>query len=170
MQRVAEFQKVSMAQFSADFFACFSTATPKEMEDAYKAVRVPKRATTGSAGYDFQLSFPLKIASGESIKIPTGLCVKMMEGWVLLMMPKSGLGTKYRLQLDNTVGVIDSDYFYAKNEGHILIQMTNDSKESKLLQLKCGDAFTQGVFVPFGITKSDETSTNRVGGFGSTGE
>ena len=92
----------------------------------------------------------------------------MEEGWVLKLYPRSGLGFKYRLQLNNTVGIIDSDYFNSDNEGHIMAKITNDSKENKVLQLKAGDGFMQGIFVQFGITVDDEAEGVRNGGFGST--
>ena len=57
----------------------------------------------------------------------------MQPEWVLKCYPRSGLGFKYRLQLNNTVGIIDSDYFYSDNEGHIFAKLTNDSNENKTL-------------------------------------
>ena len=169
MQRVAEFKKVSKQQFSADFTVSFPHATEKTISEAYASVVLPERATKGSAGYDISIVCPITLASGQSIRIPTGLRVNIQDGWVLFLMPKSGLGTKYRLQLDNTIGVIDADYYQAKNEGHILIQITNDSKEDKVLHLDCGKSFVQGIFLPFGITQTDHASDERIGGFGSTG-
>ena len=87
---------------------------------------------------------------------------------MLLIFPRSGLGFKYRLQLNNTVGVIDSDYYFSGNEGHIFIKMTNDSNEGKTLTLQAGDCFAQGIFMPFGITADDDADGVRDGGFGST--
>mgnify|MGYP002514300071 CR=1 FL=1 len=92
----------------------------------------------------------------------------MREDYVLCLYPRSGLGFKYRLQLNNTVGIIDSDYYYSDNEGHILIKITNDSNEGRILSLNAGDGFAQGVFLPFGITEDDDASGIRNGGFGST--
>ena len=86
----------------------------------------------------------------------------------LLLFPRSSLGFKYRLQLDNSVGVIDSDYYFSDNEGHIYIKFTNDSKDGKTLVIKKGDAIAQGIFLPFGITIDDSSSNIRKGGFGST--
>jgi dUTP pyrophosphatase len=105
----------------------------------------------------------------QTIKIATGIRVQIEQGWVLQIYPRSSLGFKYRLRLDNTVGIIDSDYFYADNEGHIFIKITNDSNEGKTLSLKKGDGFAQGVFLPYGVTSDDETAAVRNGGFGSTG-
>ena len=80
------------------------------------------------------------------------------------------MGFKYRLQLNNTVGIIDSDYFFSDNEGHIQIKLTNDSKEGKILSLEEGQAFCQGVFTEYGITFDDDATDKRNGGFGSTGK
>ena len=88
---------------------------------------------------------------------------------MLLLFPRSGLGFKYRLQMNNTVGVIDSDYFYSDNEGHIFAKITNDSNEEKVLSIEEGDGFIQGIFMMYGITVDDDVKEVRNGGFGSTG-
>ena len=161
MEKIARFEKVSYACFTAGF----SGEDPKGV---YDRIRLPKRATTGSAGYDFFLTQDVCLKPSETALIPTGIRAKMDEGWVLMLFPRSGLGFKFRLQLNNTVGIIDSDYYFSKNEGHIFCKITNDSKEDKTLVLKEGEAFCQGIFVPFGITTDDETDGVRDGGFGST--
>ncbi len=161
MKKIANFYKVSIEQYEKDFE--FGDA-----KEAYDSILLPKRATTGSAGYDFFSPIDFSLKSGESIKIPTGIRVKIDEGWVLKLYPRSGLGFKFRLQLNNTVGIIDSDYFNSDNEGHIMAKITNDSNEDKTLSIKRGEAFMQGVFVEYGITYDDEVSQIRNGGFGST--
>lgn len=92
----------------------------------------------------------------------------MNPSWVLMLFPRSGLGFKFRLQLNNTVGVIDSDYFYSDNEGHIFIKLTNDSNENKTLDVKKGEGIVQGIFLTYGIVEDDDVSEIRNGGFGST--
>ena len=109
-----------------------------------------------------------KLASGLYTWLPTGVRVRMAEGWFLAIMPKSGLGFKYRLQMDNTVGIIDSDYYYSDNEGHIFVKITNDGNHGKIITLSPGAAVCQGLFLPFGITESDAATARRNGGFGST--
>ena len=92
----------------------------------------------------------------------------MNEVYVLKLYPRSGLGFKYRLQLNNTVGIIDSDYYYSDNEGHIFAKITNDSNEGKTVELKAGDGFMQGIFLEYGITIDDDATEIRNGGLGST--
>ena len=167
MKKIARFEKVSREQFVLGWMEAFNTGIG--MYDAYDEVKLPKRATKGSAGYDFFAPAGFELAPGETILLPTGVRARMDEGWVLLLYPRSGLGFKYRLQLNNTVGVIDSDYFGAKNEGHIMLKLTNDSNEGRTLTVQPGDAVAQGVFMPYGITADDDADAQRVGGFGSTG-
>ena len=102
------------------------------------------------------------------MKVPTGVRAEIDTGWVLQIFPRSSLGFKFRLQLNNTVGIIDSDYFYSDNEGHMFIKVTNDSREGKTVELGQGSGFAQGIFIPYGITADDECSDVRNGGFGST--
>ena len=162
---VAKFERVSASRFEADF----SDAFPNEdVAAARAAVKLPVRATAGSAGYDFVVPCDLTLAPGETAKIPTGIRARIADGWVLCVFPRSGLGFKYRVQLDNTVGIIDSDYYGSDNEGHIFIKITNDGKTGKTLSLKAGDGFAQGIFLPFGVTEDDDATAKRNGGFGST--
>lgn len=168
MKRIAKFHKVSLNQFSDGWMDTFGETSEAELQRIYDEIKLPKRATAGSAGYDFYTPENFTLAPGETIKIPTGIRVEMEQEWVLKCYPRSGLGFKYRLQLNNTVGIIDSDYFYSDNEGHIFAKITNDSNEGKTLELKSGEGFMQGIFVEYGVTVDDDVTDVRNGGFGST--
>lgn len=169
MKRIAKFHKVSLERFSEDWKDTYGEGiSEQEIQNIYDDISLPKRATAGSAGYDFYMPETFTIAPGETLKIPTGIRVQMESEWVLKCYPRSGLGFKYRLQLNNTVGIIDSDYFYSDNEGHIFAKMTNDSKEGKTVELKKGTGFMQGIFIEYGITIDDDVTEKRNGGFGST--
>ncbi|MBO5176700.1 MAG: deoxyuridine 5'-triphosphate nucleotidohydrolase [Lachnospiraceae bacterium] len=167
MEKVAKFEKVSKEQFVADWLDTFG-GSEAEAEQVYEAIKLPKRATKGSAGYDFYSPLEFTLQPGETIKIPTGIRAFMREDYVLMVFPRSGLGFKFRLQLNNTVGIIDSDYYYSDNEGHIFIKLTNDSNEGKELTLLMGQGFAQGIFLQFGITEDDAVTELRNGGQGST--
>lgn len=168
MQRIAKFHKVSEEQFLKDWIDTFPECRKEEASEIYQSVKLPKRATAGSAGYDFYAPVMIALKPGETAKIPTGIRVEMENNWVLKCYPRSGLGFKYRLQLNNTIGIIDSDYFYSDNEGHIFAKMTNDSKEGKIVEVASGEGFMQGIFVEYGITVDDDVTEARNGGFGST--
>lgn len=171
MKRVAKFEKVSWGQFLEAWRDTFGPEADEEAARAvYERIRLPRRATAGSAGYDFFLTLPITLRPGESVKVPTGIRARMEDGWVLMIYPRSGLGFRYRLQLNNTVGIIDSDYYASDNEGHIFIKLLNDSREEKTLELAEGAAFAQGLFMEYGITEDDDVMESRNGGMGSTDE
>jgi dUTP pyrophosphatase len=166
MKAVAKFEKVSFDQFKegmSDF-----NFDESRLKEIYDNIKLPHRATAYSAGYDIYTTVDFKLNPGETIKIPTGIRCRMDGDYGLFIFPRSGLGFKFRLQLNNTVGVIDSDYYGSDNEGHIFIKITNDSNENKTVELKEGDAFVQGIFLQYGITEDDDASGVRNGGFGST--
>ena len=168
MKRIAKFHKVSWEQFEKDWVDTFGEQPEEKIREIYEGIKLPKRATTGSAGYDFYAPDDFVIEPGKTIKIPTGIRVEMEENWVLKCYPRSGLGFKFRLQLNNTVGIIDSDYYGSDNEGHIQVKLTNDSREGKTVEVEAGTGFSQGIFVEYGITVDDEADEVRNGGFGST--
>ena len=160
MSGIAQFMHVSPARYREDWEAAF----PGESVPAFPGL--PRRATAGSAGYDFFAPRGFRLEPGQSLRIPTGIRARMAEGWVLMLFPRSGLGFKYRLQLNNTVGIVDADYFGAQNEGHIFIKLTNAG--DRPLCVAEGEAFAQGLFLPYGLTVDDEAVGRRVGGLGST--
>ena len=170
MKRIAQFEKVSIDRFLEDWMDSFSSDNKDEVKQIYNKLKLPKRATSGSAGYDFFSPINFTLKPGETIKIPTGIRVRIEDGWVLKCYPRSGLGFKYRIQLNNTVGIIDSDYYGSDNEGHIFCKLTNDSNEEKVAIVPEGTGFMQGIFVEYGITVDDEQDKIRNGGMGSTTE
>ena len=165
MKRIARFEKVSFEQFQSGFDGQF---TLEEIKEMYDNLQLPKRATKGSAGYDFYAPFDITLNPGETVKVPTGIRSYMEDGWVLKLYPRSGLGFKFRLQLNNTVGIIDSDYYYSSNEGHIFAKITNDTNEGRVVSIKKNTGFIQGIFLEYGITYDDDSNEVRDGGFGST--
>ena len=169
MKRIAKFHKVSYKQFADSWKDTFGAdISDAAIQTIYDDIQLPKRATAGSAGYYFYAPDTFVLAPGETVKIPTGIRAEMNVEWVLKCYPRSGLGFKYRLQLNNTVGIIDSDYFYSDNEGHIFAKVTNDTNENKTVELKKGTGFMQGIFIEYGITMDDDATEKRNGGFGST--
>ena len=181
---IAQFEKVSYEQFFKDFVKTFNLQATRELEDGtveavdldsfirpfYDSIKLPQRATNGSAGYDFYTPIDLNIVPNTTVKIPTAIRCKLKRNYVLQIYPRSSLGFKYRLWLDNLVGIIDSDYYESDNEGHIFIKITNNTLDGKTIELKRGDAFAQGIFNKYYLAKEKKVHTKRNGGFGSTNQ
>lgn len=158
-----KFEKVSYEQYINNI-----DINSLDKYEEYIDIKLPKRATTCSAGYDFFAPFSFELKAGESIKIPTGIRSIIDNDKFLAIYPRSSLGFKYRAQLDNTVGIVDADYSQSDNEGHIFIKITNDSKEDKTIKINKGEAFAQGIIQQYFCVEDDNTNNVRNGGFGST--
>ena len=162
MNRIAKFGHVSAAQWAESMGERAAEAM------ALEEIPLPRRATAGSAGYDFVAPAETVIPPGGTALIPTGIRAEIREGWVLMLFPRSSLGFKTGVRLGNTVGIIDSDYAFAKNEGHIMVKLRNPSEQPVVIGR--GERFCQGVFLPFGTAEEDNDFAERSGGFGSTGK
>ena len=178
MKKVAKFEKVSFEQFEKDYRDCFTPndfdefdeeeMTSEEIRKIWEAIELPKRSTKDSAGYDFVTPVPIALLPNKREKIPTGIRCRIDKGWILKLYVRSNVGFKYEVVLTNGTGIIDSDYFYADNEGHIFVKLRNDGERNYIA--KAGERFVQGVFVEFGITVDDDATGERKGGIGSTGK
>lgn len=196
-----EFMKVSEKQFIEDAKKCFNIGDnekhPLEIfHRYYEEIKLPTRATAGSMGYDFYSPFNFNIIKGDWVTIPTGIRVKLPQNTGLILFPRSGQGFKYHISLANTAGVIDSDYFNADNEGHIMIKLVNNGlnqmdilktysledelnfwlydneeatkKDNGMFKCVRGTAIAQGIILPYLVAVGDNVTTKRTGGFGST--
>lgn len=155
MQIRARFEKVSYQQY-----------IEHGDKQTYDDIKLPKRATRHSAGYDFYAPTDIVFEAGQTITVATGIRAIMPSEYFLMIVPRSGLGFKYKLRLNNTVGIIDADYAESPNEGHIFVRMTNES--DKRLEIKKGEAYAQGILLQYFTTSDDDANEQRQGGLGST--
>lgn len=173
------FEKVSYDQYEKDvvgdtlFMNCGTLVEKSpivglDIKSTYESIKIPKRATKKSAGYDFYAPYDIRLSPGDTIKIATGIRVILDDDKFLMCVPRSGLGFKARIQLDNTVGIIDADYSESKNEGHIMLKLTNDSHTGKSIEVKKGEGMMQAIILPYFVVDDDDTTAQRDGGFGST--
>ena len=177
-KRVAKFEKVSFEQFEKDWRDTFEmkddeswsegdSYTQKEIKEIYDSILLPTRSTKFSAGYDFKSPLTILLEPGESIKIPTGIRCYIEDGYFLSLYPRSSLGFKFQMALANTVGIIDADYYNSSNEGHIICGIVNHGE--RIISIRKGDRFCQGIFLPYLLAEEDEVLGKRDGGFGSSG-
>lgn len=190
------FYKVSWEQFKKDaeklilpYLNDHNLYTALDFDDngelfknTYDAITLPRRSTKRSAGYDFYMPFDkIPLYPGESIVIPTGIKMELTPSCYLALYPRSSYGFKYKMRLDNTVGIVDADYYNNKdNEGHIMIKLSCELEPPKftvlnhaipVLTLDRNDKFAQGIITLYGVTDDDEPcDSERTGGIGSTGK
>ena len=190
------FAKVSFDQFKKDWKDLYNVTNEKILKEMYENIKLPKHGTKDSAGYDFIAYKDFYIYPGSSIVIPTGIKCKLGRGLSLDIYPRSGQGFKYKLEIANTVGIIDSDYYNnKKNEGHIMIKLTfvgiekvttfiesyvngepvlnQEMVEHRIdsaLFIKKGTGYAQGIIHQYLNVYNGECNTNdtREGGLGST--
>ena len=105
---------------------------------------------------------------GIETKIPLGFAAAIPKGYVGLLLPRSGVGAKHGLELNNTCGVIDADY-----RGEWVAVMRTKSGNEFCWQAK--DRVLQCVLVPVlsptleRVEDLDATDRGE-GGFGSSGK
>ena len=134
----------------------------------YDDIILPKRSTKYSAGYDFYSVIDFTLNPGERNVIPTGIKCMMEDNEYLAIYIRSSLGFKYNIRMCNQVGIIDKDYYGNKeNDGHIMVALKNEG--DKVLEIKKGDRFVQGIILKYGLAEEEENNNKRIGGFGSTG-
>lgn len=141
-------------------------------DDIMKADNIPKRATKGSAGYDFYSPEDISLIPGVWTNIDTGVRLdddlaidgndERIRQWFMMIVPRSGLSNRYGFRIRNTVGIVDMDY-----RETIKVKVTVDIP----YVLTKGERFLQGIIIPFGRFMSEIPPTaERKGGFGSTGK
>lgn len=162
------FEKISLEQWLKDYdpMNCNKSYATRK----YEEIKLPKQGTKYAMGMDFFAPYDIVIPSGCTSTIPTGVrwVVEKRENKLmgLCIVPRSGLGFKHGIRLENTVGIIDADYQFADNEGHIKIKLRNPSEET--VEIKQGKGFAQGIVLPCMICRGAESDEDRTGGFGST--
>lgn len=150
-------------------------------------VKMPRRSTRKSAGYDFFSPREFELRPGEWTMIDTGVSLDDYDEvlrsdvestvykddvevdevdyevgrWFMMLVPRSGLSNKVGLRIRNTIGIIDMDY-----RDTIKAMVTVDEPYT----LALGERFMQGIIMPFGVFRCEiEPTENRSGGHGSTG-
>lgn len=113
------------------------------VNNTLEVVKLPKRSTAKSAGYDFYAPCDIKVpAHGTSGMIMTGVKAYMQDDEVLLLYIRSSLAVKKSLMLVNNVGVVDADYYNnPDNEGDIGLMFYNYSDIDRII--KAGERMAQ---------------------------
>lgn len=161
------FEKISLEQWLKDY-------DPMDFDESYatrkyEEIKLPKQGTKYSMGMDFFAPYDIAIIPDDYTTVLTGVrwVVPELEANAgLLIVPRSGLGFKHGIRLANTIGVIDADYQFADNEGHIMIKLYNPS--DNIVEIEQGKGFAQGIVTTYFTCHGAESDEDRTDGFGST--
>ena len=134
------------------------------------SVEIPAYKTKGASGMDLMafIKNPIRLTSGSSCLVPTGLSVAFSEEFEIQIRPRSGLAAKNKISVLNTPGTIDSDY-----RGEIKIILFNHGNSDFVINNK--DRIAQMILTPVNKMELEEVKTlpnslRGKGGFGSTGK
>lgn len=144
-----------------------------KIKKLYADVITPEYGSREAAGFDLRAYFPENksykrvLLPNDRLKVGTGLSFELPEGFVFLVIPRGSTGIKKGLMLQNTIGVVDSDY-----RGEVFMFFQNIGEEE--VEIEHGERIAQGIILPFPKIRFNEvkelSNTERGdGGFGSTG-
>lgn len=185
MLRVGLFEKVSFEKFKQGIIDAYEMDTSNtimkeyalytpddKLGEIYDNIKLPTRSTRRSAGYDFFYPFgETLLIPNEGLIVPSGIRVYIEEredfDCYLGIYTKSSLGFYNKIKQDDTVAIIDADYYNSDNEGNIFIHLRNEHK-TKSFKIKHHQKIAQGIFQIYGISYSDNVAEERNGGIGST--
>lgn len=128
---------------------------------------MPKQATSGAGGFDLYMPEAGEIPANGKVQVGLGFAGALPPFHAALLMPRSGSGTKFEVELSNSIGCIDSDY-----RGEFLA--TLKTKNGKAFRWKAGERLLQLLIVPVPQTVLEIVDTlddteRGTGGHGSTG-
>ena len=133
--------------------------------------RLPEKGTPGAGAYDLFMpeGGELLPAADSGVKVSLGFAAEVPPGHVALLLPRSGKGSNHGLELNNTCGVIDSDY---RGEWFATLRVKNN----ETFKWEANDRLIQMLLVPvsavekFEVVETLEDTTRGEGGLGSTGD
>jgi len=132
-------------------------------------ITIPVYAKEGDSGKDVRAKQDYVIRPGETTIVGTGLYLGIPSYAEIQVRPRSGLSYKTKLRIANSPGTVDSNY---REELGIIVDNIGEDE----IRIKAGDRIAQIVLVPvlqfdwsMVDTKEALGTTERTGGFGSTG-
>lgn len=164
---------------------------PLTIELLHADAQPPKRATEGSAGYDLCAyltgraikcsdgtrtwdtaandeggAYAFTLDSGVTALIPLGFKARLPHGVEAQIRPRSGTSFKKGLQIPNAPGTIDSDF---PDEWMVIVR----NPMPHAIRVEHGERIAQMVLSRYEVLPIEHgkvaVTTDRVGGFGSTG-
>ena len=161
--------EVISPEFATDGSACFDICAYLDKSvTVYRMDNHKEKLNPETIQWSDIEELQLSIAPADRVLVPTGLVFDIPEGYSIRIHPRSSISLKKGLSLTNGEGIIDSDYYH---ESYIMF--TNTSADE--VRITHGERIAQGELVQKEnyileeTLRQPEQTTQRVGGFGSTG-
>lgn len=129
---------------------------------------LPAYQTGGSVGFDLVTRATTVVNPGSIGLIPSNVVVRVPQGMLLMIVPRSSMPRKKGLVCPHSIGIIDQDYCGPEDELMVQVQNITD----KPVTVERGDRIAQGIFVRIERATWNEIDSHNAasrGGFGSTG-
>jgi len=129
---------------------------------------MPLRSTEHAGAFDIYMPEAGAVSGHNAKKIGLGFAAEVPKDHVALIVPRSGVGAKYGVELNNTIGVIDSDY---RGEWQVAVK----TKNGGAFRWEAEERIFQFLIVPVAKVTLEESESlsetaRSTGGFGSTGK
>ena len=128
----------------------------------------PAYAHPGDAGADLVSTEDVTLQPGQRATVGTGVSIALPDGYVGLVVPRSGLAARHGITVVNSPGTVDAGY-----RGEIRVTLLN-TDATEPYSISPGDRIAQLIVMP--VTRARFIPVERLpgsqrgeGGFGSTG-
>lgn len=134
----------------------------------HNSLIMPTKGTEQAGAFDIYMPEAGIVTGVVPTMVGLGFAAEVPAGNVALILPRSGIGAKYGVELNNTCGVIDSDF-----RGQWVAALC--TKNGMPYCFQAGDRLLQFLIVPITqvtLELVDELSdtVRGTGGFGSSGK
>jgi len=114
----------------------------ENVEVLIAASAIPVYAHPGDAGADLSTVESVTLMPGERTTVGTGVSIALPDGYVALVVPRSGLASHHGITIVNAPGTIDAGY-----RGEIKVTLLN-TDATRSYALSANDRIAQLIVMP----------------------
>ena len=138
------------------------------VQSLHEGFIMPTKGTDKAGAFDIYMPEAGRVCELFPTTVQLGFAAEVPDGHVALLLPRSSVGTRFGLELLNTVGVIDSDY---RGEWRAVLKTKCDipyawAKHERVLQF----LIVPVAEVTLVLSADLDTTSRGIGGFGSSGK
>ena len=161
---MVKFEKISLEEYTNYFKMICPQGydiNEEKVAEGYDNIMLPVRSTAGTAGYTFFTPVDIKLSRYDRsfVTVPTGIkLVTNRNDIALLVYPDVSFAFTNKLELSETVSVVNADSHKGDFEGHIVVRVRADEETF----IPAGTPFLTGVLINTLQVDDDNCQTIRV--------